>query len=203
MFGVNARVGLTSTSLPQDIISCLQSEQDLITILQQQETDADEPETEAEADVNEPEREPPKAEMNESEQEPEPLSQHQTNLDQLHNSISSPRLAESESQRQQAERMVKRSRTELVAGEIGDNIALPIPLVDRGRGDPRNILGVIVSRSMNDQYRVATKSGVLKESYSRNQFDICPERLLKESDINNDIEISLLEAVIKSSISGG
>ncbi|XP_068242301.1 uncharacterized protein [Palaemon carinicauda] len=168
-----------------------------------QETDANEPETEAEADINEPEREPPKAEMNESEQEPEPLSQHQTNLDQLHNSISSQRLAASESQSQQAERMVKRSRTELVAGEIGDNIALPIPLVDRGRGDPRNILGVIVSRSINDQYRVATKSDILKGSYSRNQFDIFPERLLKESDINNDIEISLREAVIKSSISGG
>ncbi|XP_068209297.1 KRAB-A domain-containing protein 2-like [Palaemon carinicauda] len=148
MFGVNTRVGLMSTSLPQEIISCLQSEQDLITTLWHQ-------------------------------------------------------LPASESQRQQAERMVKRSRTELVAGEIGDNIALPIPLVDRGRGDPRNILGVIVSRSMNDQYRVATKSGILKGSYSRNQFDICPERLLKESDINNDIEISLREAVIKSSFSGG
>ncbi|XP_068234281.1 KRAB-A domain-containing protein 2-like [Palaemon carinicauda] len=58
MFGVNTRVGLTSTSLPQEIISCLQSEQDLITTLQHQETDANEPEVEA--DVNEPEREPPK-----------------------------------------------------------------------------------------------------------------------------------------------
>ncbi|XP_068247605.1 KRAB-A domain-containing protein 2-like [Palaemon carinicauda] len=134
MFGVNARVGLTSTSLPQEIISCLQSEQDLITMLQQQETDANEPETEAEADVNEPKREPAEAEMNKSEQEPEPLSQHQTNFDQLHNSISSQRLAASESQRQQAERMVKRSRTELVAGEIGDNIALPIPLVVETQG---------------------------------------------------------------------
>ncbi|XP_068233567.1 KRAB-A domain-containing protein 2-like [Palaemon carinicauda] len=55
MFGVNALVGLTSTSLPQEIISCLQSEQDLITMLQQQETDANDPETEAEADINEPE----------------------------------------------------------------------------------------------------------------------------------------------------
>ncbi|XP_068229435.1 KRAB-A domain-containing protein 2-like [Palaemon carinicauda] len=98
MFGVNARVGLISTSLPQEIISCLQSEQVLKTMLQQQETDTNEPETEAEADVNEPEREPPKAEMNESEQESEPLSLHQTNLDQLHNSISPQRLAASESQ---------------------------------------------------------------------------------------------------------
>ena len=43
---------------------------------------------------------------------------------------------------QQAQRMVKRSRLELVSGQIGDNVAVPIPLVDRGRGDPRNILGI-------------------------------------------------------------
>ena len=98
---------------------------------------------------------------------------------------------------------MKRSRIELKAGEIGDNVALPIPLVDRGRGDPRNILGVIVSRSINDQYKVATKSGVLKGSYSMNQFDICPERLLREGDINSDTEISLREAVIKESVNGG
>jgi hypothetical protein len=40
--------------------------------------------------------------------------------------------------------MVKRSRVELKFGEIGDNVAIPIPMVDRGRGDPRNFLGVIL-----------------------------------------------------------
>ncbi|KAI6661484.1 hypothetical protein LOD99_13357 [Oopsacas minuta] len=42
----------------------------------------------------------------------------------------------------QAERMLKRSRLEQVAGNPGDNVIIPIPLVDRGRGDPRNIMGV-------------------------------------------------------------
>ena len=44
--------------------------------------------------------------------------------------------------KEQAERMVKRSRIDLHAGVIGDNVAVPIPAVDTGRGDPRNILGV-------------------------------------------------------------
>ena len=74
-------------------------------------------------------------------------------------------------------------RDELVPGEIGDNVAVPIPLVDSGRGDPRNMLGVIVSRSEDDQYRVATDSGVMKVGFSRNQFDLCPERSLTENDI--------------------
>ena len=228
MFGVNARVGLTSTSLPQEIISSLQSEQDLVTLLQEPETDINNPETETidpapvAAEINEDEQEHESVYLHqpnldqlqngvnsqriaasEPEQEHEPVSLHHPGLDQLQNSINSQRIAASESQKQQAERMVKRSRIELKAGEIGDNVALPIPLVDRGRGDPRNILGVIVSRSINDQYKVATKSGVLKGSYSRNQFDICPERLLIEGDINSDTEISLREAVIKASISGG
>ena len=64
--------------------------------------------------------------MSEAEGEPSVVNY----LDQLRNNISSQRLADSESQRQQAERMVKRSRIELVPGETGENIALPIPLVD-------------------------------------------------------------------------
>ena len=39
----------------------------------------------------------------------------------------------------QAERLAKRSRVNLKAGEVGDNVVVPIPMVDRGRGNPRNI----------------------------------------------------------------
>ena len=115
MFGVNARIGLTKTSLPQEIISSLQSEQDLVTLLQKPETAINNPETETIDSA------PVAAEMNEDEQE------HHPGLDQLQNNINSQRIAASESQKQQAERMVKRSRIEFKAGEIEDNIALPIP----------------------------------------------------------------------------
>ena len=37
----------------------------------------------------------------------------------------------------QAERMVKRSQLELQAVIIGDNVVVPIPTMDRGRGDAR------------------------------------------------------------------
>ncbi|KAH3741602.1 hypothetical protein DPMN_048327 [Dreissena polymorpha] len=57
--------------------------------------------------------------------------------------------------------MVKRSRrVELKAGETGDNVAIPIPVVDRGRGGLRNSVGVIVGRDLNDMYRIAVKSDV-------------------------------------------
>jgi len=57
----------------------------------------------------------------------------------------------------------------------GYNVTIPIPLVDRGRGDPRNIMGVIVERDNNDLYVISVRAGILKEKYSRNQFDLCTQ----------------------------
>ena len=88
----------------------------------------------------------------------------------------------------QAERMVKRSRVEHVAGNPLDNVTIPIPL--RGRGDPRNIMGVILDRDDNDMYRIAVRAGVLKGKYSRNQFDLCVQKLLSGTDVKSDVEVT-------------
>ena len=53
--------------------------------------------------------------------------------------------------------MVLRSHVDLRAGSIGDNVAVPVPTVDKGRGDPRNILGIIMGVTDKDQYRIAVK----------------------------------------------
>ena len=104
----------------------------------------------------------------------------------------------------QAERMVKRSRVDFKCGEVGDNVAVPVPMVDRGRGDARNILGVILNRDIStDIYTVAVKAGVLKGGYSRNQFALCPQRLLSMTDVNLDKHLSLRSAIIAESASGG
>ena len=71
----------------------------------------------------------------------------------------------------QAERMVNRSRVDFKPGEPGDNVAVPIPLADRGRGDPRNIGGVIVHKDQEtDIYKIAVKVGVLNGGFSSSQF---------------------------------
>ena len=103
----------------------------------------------------------------------------------------------------QAERMVKRSRLDLKAGEPLDNVAIPIQAVDRGAGDDRNILGVIVYRDTEkDLYKIAVNAGILKGLYSRNQLDLCPQRLLSLDDVS-DSSVSLRSAVIAQSASGG
>lgn len=63
----------------------------------------------------------------------------------------------------QRERILSRSRVDLKAGEVGDNVAVFSPVVGRGRGDrARNILGFITARDLDrDLYRiVVVKAGI-------------------------------------------
>lgn len=103
----------------------------------------------------------------------------------------------------QAEKMVKRSRVLHQAGNPGENVTVPIPLVDRGRGDPRNIMGVIIDRDCNDMYRIAVRAGLLQQKYSRNQFDLCSQKLLSLADVRQDREVSVRTAVHEESRCGG
>ena len=56
----------------------------------------------------------------------------------------------------------------MVPGEIGDTVLVPIPMVDRGRGDARNILGIILDRDLNETYRIGVHAGVIKGRFARN-----------------------------------
>jgi len=132
-----------------------------------------------------------------------PGASPENDLSRRENNIIAQRKGARTSQLAQAERMVKRSRIDLAACEPLDNAAVPIPLVDRGRGDPRNILGVVLERDQNYMYTIGVKAGVLKAKLSRNQFDLCPQRLLGEDSINRDRVVSLREAVTFESNCGG
>ncbi|XP_076045736.1 uncharacterized protein LOC143027975 [Oratosquilla oratoria] len=218
MFGEDAKVGLTSSSLPPEIPERLKSEDDLLAVLQppsstNTESTSDETDVQISATREEIDEQPsvsgeqPPAPVSESTSlpatnQPPAVSENSAPVDKRLEDISNQRKRARESQLSQAERMVKRSRIDLKAGEVGDNVAVPIPMVDRGRGDPRNIIGVIVDRDENDLYRIAVKAGILSTKYSRNQFDLCPQRLLNETDVNTDCTITLRQA-LRSTAFGG
>ncbi|KAL4714628.1 hypothetical protein ACJJTC_019691 [Scirpophaga incertulas] len=61
----------------------------------------------------------------------------------------------------------------------------PVPEVDRGRGDARNILGVILQKTDDELYQLGTKQGVVKTLYSRQQFTVWHQELLKKEDVSN------------------
>ncbi|XP_063600295.1 KRAB-A domain-containing protein 2-like [Penaeus indicus] len=130
MFGCEAKVGLTMSSLPDEVIQRMQCEDDMLAVLttgQNGEEPGPVPSAES-AEVNfDTERASP-----------------ENGLSRRENNIIAQRKGAHTSQLTQAERKVKRSRIDLAAGEPLDNAAVPIPLVHRGRGDPRNILGVVL-----------------------------------------------------------
>ena len=86
---------------------------------------------------------------------------------------------------------------------MGDSFTVPIPLVNRGGADPRNIMGVIVDRDSNNMYRIAVRAGLLKGKYSRNQFDLCSQKFLAESGVSQDQEFTLRNSVQMESKCGG
>ena len=243
LFGTRAKVGLTSSSLPQEMIDSLQHEEELIAALTpttSEETEEDTtPESDDETDptptedagdepaevmpvphsgsspdrVSVPDIPPALTPMNHNMTVPtlfeEPseapiLSPAPALLQQRQYLIEDQRLAARTAQSSQADRMVKRRRLELPAAQIGDNVAIPIPQVDRGRGDPRNIVGIVIdSNPEMDSYKIAVKAGTLRDKYFRNQFNVCPKNLISEADINQDRTVSLREAVTEQSKCGG
>jgi len=211
MFGEDPKVGLTSSSLPPELLQRLQSEEDLLELLespaaatvgQTASEQASTTEPESHADCEQPSAVQCDHTLLQIEDTPMLQPSSSETLDERRDEILNQRKQTRESQFFQAERMVKRSGVDLKAGEVGDNVAIPIPLVDRGRGDPRNILGIIVDRNEQDLYTVAVRTGILTTRYSRNQFDLCPQRLLSDSDVNTDCTFTLRQA-IRSSASGG
>ena len=259
MFGCEAKVGLITTSLPQEIIEHLETEADLLSVLGQPSTPPEElPSTSSDV--------PPLMNLDDTPTEqhmassdgpttllvdqepaafvesPPPVQMQPAESTAPANSVGSPlppqltmassislevhssppalspaphtvvashqssitvqRKRAQETLASQAEHMVKRSRITLQAGDEGDNVAIPVPMVDRGRGDPHNILGVIINRDDNDLYTIAVKQGLLKNKFTRNEFTICQQRLLTNSDVNTDDRISV-HVALKKGPSGG
>ena len=105
------------------------------------------------------------------------------------------RERERDAQFQQAERMVKRSRIVVSNVQIGSNVTVSIHSVDRGRADPRNIIGIVTECSDNELYTIAVKGRLFDRKYSRNQFYVCATTLYSSDDVCTDKNISLRQAV--------
>lgn len=69
---------------------------------------------------------------------------------------------------------------------IGTTVRIPVPEVDRGRGDARIILAVVLQKTDDEPYKSGTKQGVVRTLYSRQQFTVCHQELLKKEDVPNE-----------------
>ncbi|XP_044741928.1 uncharacterized protein LOC123302899 [Chrysoperla carnea] len=66
---------------------------------------------------------------------------------------------------------------------VGMTVRVKIPDVDRGRGDARSILAIILSKNSDDFFQLGTHSGTMKGLYSRSQFSVCPEKIISEEEV--------------------
>ena len=190
LFGTEPRIGLRSNTLPLEVLQYLESEEQLYAAY-------------SPVASNDTNLDDCTVVTNYS----HPLTNSQDiltdSLEEMHHNIGIQRKRARDGLVVQSERMVQRSRLEQVAGDSGDNVTIPIPLVDRGKGDPRNIMGIILDRDERELYRIAVRSGILKGRFARNQFDICPQKLYNYEDIRQDVEVGLREAVHQESNCGG
>ena len=64
------------------------------------------------------------------------------------------RSAANDSQKKQADKMLTATARQLAPLEVGSNVAIPIPDVDKGRAEFRNVLGVVKSISSEGLYEI-------------------------------------------------
>ncbi|KAL8591638.1 hypothetical protein ACOMHN_030524 [Nucella lapillus] len=91
---------------------------------------------------------------------PDANSTDQEDLGTSSDRFVSQRLKAVQNLRKQADRMTSRSIAKMKPLGIGDNVLIPVPGCDRGRGDPANLLGVVVDKTLGG-FNVGTKAGVL------------------------------------------
>lgn len=91
----------------------------------------------------------------------------------------------------QAKRMKVISDNTYPKPKIGSTVRVPVPDVDRGRGDARSVLAVVLEATEDGFYRLGTKQGVISKYYSRSEFSTCPANILTIEDVSQDKEVPL------------
>jgi len=86
-------------------------------------------------------------------------------------------------QKQQAQKMVSLSNSRLPPVDIGTNVVVMVPDLDRGRLAPRNVLAVIVDVSSSGLYLLGTKEGLLEQLYARNEFTTADNSFIEAHDV--------------------
>jgi hypothetical protein len=81
--------------------------------------------------------------------------------------ICSARKEAHEKLNKQAERMKMICDATHPPVDVGGNVILPIPDVDRAKADLRNIVGLVLERNDDGLYRTSTKEGVVNKLYCR------------------------------------
>ena len=101
-----------------------------------------------------------------------------------------------------ATKMLKLSNNKFSPASVGDTVRFLV-LVNRSKCAPRNVLGVVMNVDAEKYlYRIGTSHGVLKNLFTRGDFDVCKESFIHTDDVPEGVK-SVREAHGKTAISAG
>ena len=101
-------------------------------------------------------------------------------------------------QEQQAQKMVYLSNSRLPAVDIGTNVVVRVPDLDRGCLAPRNVLAVVVDIKSCGLYLLGTKEGLLERLYAHNEFTTADNNFIKAHDVPSSSLSLWTASMIKS-----
>ena len=142
-------------------------------------------------------------------QEKDPELHHKTVSNSQHSGLSGneshpakrARIEACKGIEKQAKKMIARSTCTLRPLRIGDSVAVPVSQFDRSKGDPPNIIGLVLEFDQRG-YRIGTRSAKIRGRLARNQIEFIKFTGMKLEDIP-DGELSIREIVRAQSICGG
>jgi len=106
-------------------------------------------------------------------------------------------------QEQQAQKMVSLSNSRLPAVDIGTNVVVRVPDLDRGCLAPRNVLAVIIDVNSSGLYLLGTKEGLLERLYARNEFTTADNNFIEAHDVlSSSLSLRLASMITSGSEQG-
>ena len=118
------------------------------------------------------------------------------------NDMKNERMKARVQQQKQAERMLTETAKRFKPSSVGDNVLVPVPEVDRGRTDFRNVAGIITNVGSDGTYSIGTSGGTLKQPYVRSQFIPTQSTVLSSDDVP-DKQTTLQEVATNNSLMHG
>lgn len=102
----------------------------------------------------------------------------------------------------QAKKMLDASAKKFKKPDVGCNVTVKIPEVDRSKVDPKSMIAVVTAVTDEDCYELGTRFGKLNALYTINQFRLCKETFLRVDEVPEK-SISLRSVVKRLSLVGG
>lgn len=175
MFGGKAKVGLKTSNIPLQVLKDITKEEELKSIIDGIVIEDAKVGNEIEGAASTNDNSIPKS----------PTISAQVVDEEMNEKIST-RINEIQNSRKEAHdgliaqgvRMQTTSDNKHPKAEVGTTVRIPIPEVDRGRGDSRSILAVVTEATNDGFYRLGTEEGTISKYYCRSEFTPCPVNIL-------------------------